>query len=99
MTELEQKELERRAYRAKERAFIDALDKAIPIPPIVVDPPKRGWQKQVSCRRCGSVVSEAHWSYCPHCGQAFLNASYAGPRGWNSEEAETAYRKIMEAGT
>jgi len=89
----EQKRVEK---REKERRFINDLMKCIPLPPKVIDPPKRGYQKQVTCRRCGAVVSECHWNYCPNCGQTLMAASYAGTHGWTAAKADKAFREMME---
>ena len=45
------------------------VQKTTPIPPRVRDAPKRSWHKEVYCRRCGSGIREAHWQFCPNCGQ------------------------------
>ena len=89
-------ELKRREERQKDRRIVDGWDKARPMPPRCADPPKRGWQKYVSCRRCGSGISEAHWEYCPKCGQRILHASYAGTQGWTGAEAEAAWERIRD---
>lgn len=90
------REQTRRTRYQQEREYVAATLKCIPLPPKVIDPPKRGYQKQTTCRRCGAGISEAHWNYCPNCGQAIKAASFAGTQGWTHDAAEKAFRKMME---
>lgn len=69
--------------------------KSTPVPPKVVDPPKRYFRQQVACRRCGQSVSEAHWNYCPGCGQRIAHYSYAGTQGWTHRTSEQVYRAVV----
>lgn len=70
------------------------VQKTTPILPRVRDAPKRSWHKEVYCRRCGSGILEAHWNYCPNCGQAVMHYSYAGTQGWDHRRAEEVYRRL-----
>lgn len=89
-------EEKRRTAYLEGRAFIDRTGKATPLPPKVLDPPKKGYRTTYSCRRCGAGVSEAHWHYCPNCGQTIMHASFAGARGWSQNDAEKIFREMME---
>ena len=97
MTEPEyMEELLEQQTRRKDRQFIDQLPKSTPLPPKVLDPPKKGYYRTTSCRRCGFGVSEAGWKYCPNCGQAILHYQYAGTQGWTKAKADKAFEKMME---
>lgn len=96
MMTMEILELKRRNERHEERQFIDSLPKSVPLVPKVIDPPKKGYYKTTSCRRCGFGVSEAGWKYCPNCGQAIMHYQYAGTQGWTNATANKVFRKMME---
>ena len=97
MQEVLERRIEEREQYSRERRFIDRLDKATPLPPAVIDPPKSGWQRTITCRRCGCTVTEPWWNYCPNCGQSIEHYTWAGGKGWNHEEAEKAFRAMMGA--
>lgn len=65
-----------------------------PIPPKVIKAVYRGHQDRFVCRRCGAGITEAHWHYCPNCGQAILHYSYAGAMGWTAEKAGEKWTDI-----
>lgn len=43
----------------------------------------------------GNKDLEAHWNYCPNCGQRILHASEAGCCGWSRERADHKYEEIV----
>lgn len=73
------------------------IQKSTRVPPKVLDPPKRNYHSYVSCRRCGHGITEAHWRYCPNCGQAVAHFSYAGTHGWTHRTSEQVYRSMIES--
>jgi predicted RNA-binding Zn-ribbon protein involved in translation (DUF1610 family) len=71
-------------------------DKAIPVKPRYHKGQYGRKYDTWSCGNCGAGVPEAHWKYCPNCGQAIKKAEYAGTQGWTHETAEQVFRKMME---
>lgn len=97
MQEVLEQRIDESRQHARERQFIDLQSRATPLPPAVIEPPRTGWQRTITCRRCGAAVTEAHWNYCPNCGQRIKHYSYAGARGWSHSAAEKDFKEMMEA--
>ena len=86
----------RREVYQRGRRYLDSIDRQkTAIPPKVLDPPKKGYRRTTSCRRCGFGLPEAGWKYCPNCGQAIMAYTYAGVSGWNHDEAEKEFKRMV----
>jgi ribosomal protein L37E len=91
-----QAENARIAARYRDRKILAEWSKEDPLPPLCIDPPKRGYHAYITCRRCGAEIYQAVWKYCPNCGQAVKHADTAGTQGWTERTTNEAWRKICQ---
>ncbi len=78
-----------------QRDVARALAKMSPMAPKLY-PGKYGHRyDRYACAECGAGITEAHWNYCPNCGQRISDASL-GRRKTDEEQAKYHQMNIFD---